>query len=469
MKNVNYRKVSIFVSCLFMLVGFSKVSAQSNDSCFAKAPSEVAVGQNFKYTITTHKQGEVVSSDFGKFEFVSGPSIGTSTSITMINGEVDQQTTYTYTYYLQGEKEGTFAIPGVTINIDGRLVTSNYVHVNVVKTPKNQKPQEPEQTDSWFHFEFPQWPSMPQFDDTPSRSQLDKATIDDKISKDDLFVKASVSQLEAFQGEAVVVTHKLYVKGNNNGYSIERASFNQTDAFWANALSMEHRDQTTETINGKNYTVYTIKQTAFYPCKTGKLTIPKLNLTLRVRVPATVNDPFWGTYSTYKNKEVNLTSNDLTLKVKSLPGARSSETEIVGNFSMSSTLNKTTIHANEPITLTVTVSGTGNLHNIKADDLNINFPSDFDVTFPKVTGNISAKGNIVTGSKSFKYTIIPRSEGSFLIPGATYTYYDFNTGSYKTITSQDYPIEVSPSRSFPTPSIEEDTPKKKAPAKTYKI
>ncbi len=461
-----------WMACLILLfVGIQTTRAQSDAStCTAKAPAEVATGQQFKYTVTTTEQGEIVSSDFGKFELVSGPNIGTSTSITMINGEVEQSTTYTYTYYLMCEKEGSFSIPGVSFSIDGRVVKSNFVVVNVVKAPKNQPREEPAQSDSWFNFDFPQWPGMPQQRQPQPESKSDKADKDDKIGKDDLFVKATTMQLEAYQGEAVVVTHKLYVKeGGNNSYSIERAVFEPSDAFWANALELDHREQTTETVNGKSYTVYTIKQTAFYPCKTGKLTIPKLDLTLRMRVPTTVRDPFWGTYSTYKNKDVTLTSNEIAIKVKALANARSAETEVVGSFTISSTLSKTQTRANEPITLTVTISGTGNLHNIKADDLNIDFPSDCDVTFPKVTGSISAKGNIVTGSKTFKYTIIPRAEGTFLIPGATYTYYNYESDNYKTITSQDYQIEVTPGKPQPEPSEESDTPKKKTPAKTYKI
>ncbi len=465
---VKNKLFSIIILCgLTFLCGM--VNAQSEDSCYAKAPSEVAVGQQFKYTVSTSEQGEILSTDFGKLEYVSGPSVGSSTSISMVNGKVDQSTTYTYTYYLSASKEGTFTIPGVTISIGGRVVKSNFVIVSVVKAPKNQPQEEPQQSDSWFHFDFPQWPGMPQQPQTQpqQRSKTDKAQIDDKIGKDDMFIKAFSSKLEAFQGEAIVVTHKLYIKDQNNGYSIERAIFDQSDAFWANALELDHRDQTTENINGKSYTVYTIKQTAFYPCKVGKLAIPKLNLTLRIRVPATVKDPFWGTYSTYRNKDITLTSNDIPVKVKTLPNARSAETDIVGNFSISSSLSKTEAHTNEPITLTVTVSGTGNLHHISADDLNIDFPTDCDVTYPRISGHISTKGDIVSGSKTFKYTIIPRSEGTFFLPGATYNYYNYESGSYKTISSQDYQIEVTPGKQKSTPSEEPEKPHK--PAKTYKI
>lgn len=473
-----------FLPIIILIVSALSISVNlmaQDGGCTAKAPSEVAVDRQFKYTVTTSEQGEVLSSDFGKFEMVSGPSIGSSTSISFVNGTMDQSTTYTYTYYLVGHKEGTFTIPGVSISIDGRVVKSNPVAVSVVKAPKEQ--EQPQDEANWFHFDFdfpqmedfPQWSdffqprsgSEPQQNDSKSKSKADKAQIDDHISKDDIFIKAFSSKLEAYQGEAVVVTHKLYIKTQNRGYSIERAVFDPTDAFWTGALDLKQRDESTETVNGKTYTVYTIKQTAFYPTKTGKVTIPKLNLTLRVRVPATVRDPFWGTYSTYKSQDVSLVSNDITIKAKAMPNSRSTETDVVGNFTVTSSLNKSEVRVNEAVVLTVTLSGTGNLHRIGADDLNIDFPADCDVTYPKVSGNISAKGDIVSGSKTFRYTIIPRSEGTFLIPGASYQYYDYDSGSYKTVTSQDYQIVVGPAREPSTPST--DTEKKSKPAKTYKI
>lgn len=478
--NVKKNSLSVIILFFSVLLFSANLMAQESD-CMAKAPSEVAVDRQFKYTVTTSEQGEVLSSDFGKFEMVSGPSIGTSTSISFVNGTMDQSTTYTYNYYLVAHKEGTFTIPGISLSIDGRVVKSNPVVVSVVKAPKVQ--EEPQEQADWFHFDFdfpqmedfPQWSDFfqprsgaePQQDNAKPKSKSDKAQIDDHISKDDIFIKAFSSKLEAYQGEAVVVTHKLYIKTQNRGYSIERAVFDPTDAFWTGALDLNQRDESTETVNGKTYTVYTIKKTAFYPTKTGKVTIPKLNLTLRVRVPATVRDPFWGTYSTYKSQDVSLVSNDIAIKAKPMPNSRSAETDVVGNFTVTSSLNKSEIRVNEAVVLTVTLSGTGNLHRIGADDLNIDFPADCDVTYPKVTGNISAKGDIVSGSKTFKYTIIPRSEGTFRIPGASYQYYDYDSGSYKTITSQDYQIEVGPAREPTSPS--ENSEKKSKPAKTYKI
>lgn len=464
----------------------TQLQAQTEDSCFAKAPAEVGVGQQFKYIISSTGRGEVVSTDFGKFEFVSGPSVGSSTSISINNGSVQQQTTYTYTYYLSAPKEGNFTIPGVSLSINGRIYRSNMVEVRVTKTPKSQ-PQEEQQADNWFHFEWPdfqmpdmdsfsfEWPfqnqQRPKFpNEQQPKSQPDKSSkAPAKIGKEDMMLKAITTTLEAYQGEAVVVTHKLYVKEDISGYSIERASFGGSNDLWMDPLELSRQEKSTETVNGKTYTVFTIKQTAVYPTKTGKIVIPKLNVILAIRVPATSRDPFWGMFQTYQTQTVQLTSNELTVKVKALPGARNDgKTEVVGNFNITSNISKTDAYANEPITFTVTVSGNGNLHHVSNEDFNIDFPADCDVTYPKVISHISAKGDIVSGTKTFRFTIIPRMEGSYLIPGVKYTYYDYDSGSYKTLTTQDYQLEIQPARTRENPYNDTES-KPKSKVKTYKI
>lgn len=459
--------ILLFLS-LFLFVTSCVTKAQDESVCTAKAPSEVVMGQQFQYTVTTNEKGTVLDTDFGKFEFVGGPSMGSSTSISIANGHTEQTTQYTYTYVLVGKREGTFTIPGVSISVDGKVLRSNPVEVRVVKAGKQSQQEDQGGFSDFFHFE---WPDINIFGGD-SRSQQPKSKSEsveykDEIKKDDIFVKAEIAQAEAWQGEAVVVTHKLYIKQDIRGYDIARANYAATDALWLDRLDLNYSDESTETIKGVSYHVYTIMQTAAYPLKTGKVTIPKLDLIVRIGVPAVVKNPFWGNMTTTRAKDFRLTANELSLKVKPLPGARNDgKTETVGHFDISASISKTEVSANQSVTLTVTVSGNGNLHHIEAKDLNIDFPSDCDITYPKVSQRIGAKGNLVSGSKTFKFTLIPRSEGEYFIPGASFTYYDDETETYKTITSQDFHIDVKPAR---TPFHQDEEKTDKPKGKVYKI
>jgi len=463
-------KRNILIVCLCVLCfGSACVYAQNESSCVAKAPQEVVVNQQFQYTITTPEKGTVLETDFGKFEFVGGPSMGSSTSISITNGHTEQNTQYTYTYVLVAKREGTFTIPGVSISVDGKVLRSNAVEVRVVKAGKQSQENRNDPFSNFFQIE---WPDLNPFSNRqPSQqpnSRSESVEYKDDIKKDDLFVKSEISQAEAWQGEAVVVTHKLYIKQDIRGYDIARANYPATDALWLDRLEQTYSDESTETIKGERYHVYTIMQTAAYPLKTGKVTIPKLDLIVRIGVPAVVNNPFWGNMTTTRAKDFRLTSNELTIKVKPLPNARNDgKTETVGHFDITASLNKTEVRANEAVTLTITVSGNGNLHHIESQDLNIDFPSDCDITYPKVSQNVGAKGNLVSGSKTFRFTLIPRSEGEYFIPGANFTYYDDEIQTYKTISTQDFRIEVKPGRSAPQQNDGQEDSKPKG--KVYKI
>lgn len=461
----------MFVSLLFVSACFT-VNAQTDGQCTAKAPAEVVVGQQFQYTVTTSEKGTVLDTDFGKFEFVGGPSMGSSTSISITNGHTEQHTQYTYNYILSARREGSFTIPGVSISVDGRVLRSNPVEVRVVKAGKQSQENPNNDQSDFFRFE---WPGFNFFggddrsQEAKPKSKSEKVEFKDDIKKEDLFVKAEIGQAEAWQGEAVVVTHKLYIKQDIRGYDITRANYAATDAFWLDRLDQGYSEESTETIKGDRYHVYTILQTVAYPLKTGKLTIPKMDLMVRIGVPAVVNNPFWGSMTTTRAKDFRLTSNELTLKVKPLPGGQNGDrTEIVGHFDISASINKTEVHANQSVELTVTISGNGNLHHIEAKDLDIEFPDDCDVTYPKVSQHVSAKGNLVSGSKTFKFTIIPQSEGEFYIPGIIFIYYDDELQTNKSIFTQGFRFEAKPALPNPKDSDERES-SGKVKGKTYKI
>jgi hypothetical protein len=75
-------------------------------------PSVVSVGQQFSITYSVNTGGgEFVVPSFNGLTKLMGPQTSYSQSTQIINGKVSRQTSYSYIYYLQAEKEGTFIIP----------------------------------------------------------------------------------------------------------------------------------------------------------------------------------------------------------------------------------------------------------------------------------------------------------------------------------------------------------------------
>lgn len=445
----------------------TNTKAQVEPVCVAKAPSEVGVNQQFQYVVSTNAKATILETDFGKFELVGGPSTSTSTSISMANGTTEQKTEYSYVYFLSINREGTYTIPGVSVSVDGKVMHTDPVVVKVVKSPKMATENNDDDRRGFFEFQWPDFDSFFGGGGDGKDNKNDRVEYKDDISKDDMFVKAFVSQTEAYKGEPVVVTHKLYIKKEIRDFEIARANFASTDAAWIDPMELNYRDETTETVKGETYHVYTIKQTAVYPTKVGKVVVPKLDLVMRIAVPAVVNSPFWGRMNTMRAKDFQLSANELSLKVKPLPNSRNDDkTDIVGHFDISAQTNKSEVNAGRPVTITITVSGNGNLHHIEKDDIDVDFPAAWDQMYPKVYQNISAKGNLVSGSKTFRYTFVPHDAGEYYIPAAKLTYYDDESMTYKTISTQDLRIIVMDSDS---PSNNSEEKKSKVNGKTYKI
>ena len=156
-------------------------------------------------------------------------------------------------------------------------------------------------------------------------------------------------------------------------------------------------------------------------------------------------DPFemmFNGRAAYVDVKKTLKTNSLTLNVESLPanGKPASFSGAVGNFSIKSTLSTAKLKTNEEMTLKVTVKGAGNMKLMGAPK--IEFPTEFEVYDPVVSNNFLLKTNGFSGEKVYEYLITPRSNGTFALPAAEFTYFDTTSGTYKTIRSKSYTVEV---------------------------
>ncbi len=388
----------------------------------------VAVGDQFRLIYSVNGQATGFRSPAIKdFTVLAGPSQSTSTSMQIINNQVSRSVEYTFTYILQATTEGTFTIPPASVNVDGKTYQSNPATIRVVKgnAPAPQQQQQQQQ-------------------------QQQVGDITDK----DLFVRASVSNSNPYQGEQVIATYKIYTRVPVAEYSITKLP--STAGFWSQDLikDMTKLNQYRETINGVEYVVAEIKKEALFAQKSGTLTIDPLEMDVVAQIQRKANrrgfnDPFFDSFfndsffgSTYQNVRKTIRSNPLNINVKPLPaaGKPSEFAGAVGSFSISSSIDKEQLKTNEAMTLKFTVSGRGNLKLMEKP--NLVFPNDFEVYDPRVTDNITAAQNGVSGSRTFEYLIIPRNPGDFTIKSVRYAYFDIGSGTYKTLSTPDFKIKV---------------------------
>lgn len=413
---------------LFAMILISVGVAGQGVNFTGSAKNVVRTGERFQLVYKVDAEGKNFRGPaFSGFSVLSGPSTSQSSSIQIINGNVSRTVEYSFTYILQaGGDEGIFEVPPAEITVDGKTVQSNPVKIQVVRGSTQQQ-------------------------GTQQGSSGNKGTDDDY--DDDVFIRAVVDKTAPMQGEQVIVTYKLYYRVNINAPDITKEpSFK---GFWVENLIKNRQNyvQYQETYRGERYHVAEIKKLALFPQQSGKTTITPIegvcqaqvqnNSQQRSRDPffdSFFNDPF---FNRYKTIEIQLQSNAITLNVKPLPtsGKPSEFSGAVGSFDFSSSIDKTSLKANEAINLKFTVAGTGNVELV--DEMKVKFPPDFEVYDPKVTKDISTSGNRVSGTKTFEYLIIPRTPGDFTIDPVKFVYFDLKSNSYKTVTSPAYEISVT--------------------------
>src|SRR5690606_2031637 len=88
----------------------------------------------------------------------------------------------------------------------------------------------------------------------------------------------------------------------------------------------------------------------------------------------------------------------------------------------------------------VKVSGSGNLKLFSLPSLVV--PNTFEMYEPEFNENIRTNQSGMRGSISNSYAVVPQNKGSYTIRPLTFSYFDLETESYKTLSSAEIPVEV---------------------------
>ena len=393
--------LSIFILTLLSFVGISQKTVFT-----CSAPKAVTLGEQFTVTYTVNNNGNFFKGPQLKhFVNLSGPSQSNRSGSTYSNGKTVYTKSTSYSYILRAKQAGKFKIPSASVKINGKTYTSNTSIIEVVKgktATNNQNAQ--------------------------------------GVSEDDLFVKVLLSRSEAFLGESVIATVKVFTRSQNIKFlDIKLPSF---DGFLTQEIEDKPNTLYRENYNGQIYYVGIFKKLVLFPQRSGTITIDPFKLKCRVSIQSGYRRNVFGQRTpAYKNLEVNVVSPKRKLIVKNLPKNPPASFEgAIGSFKMHPSINKTNSKTNEAINLKVKISGSGNLKLI--DPLNIKFPADFEVYEPKIKKNYKATNNGVTGSKTFDYLMIPRHAGNFTIPPFSFTYFDIKSKKYKTLNAKGYNLTI---------------------------
>ena len=409
--------------------------AQEDPTLTVSTKKQVVVGERFQVVFEANAEGRNFSSpSFNGFTVLGGPFTSTSSSIQMVNGSVTRSTRNTYTFALQANQEGTFHIGSASLTVKGDKITSEPFDIKVMP-------------DDGSHSESSGGGAS-------SSQGLSQSTNDPQVNGKDLFLRVIPSKKSVYLGEQVVLTYKLYTKVPVSSLSVEKMP--SYAGFWTKDITDNNGGslrQTSEYVNGIEYTVAEIQKIIIVPQRVGKHTIDPMTIECVAQIrtesnrqrsmdpfEAFFNDPFFNRNITNVKKE--LSSQSFSLEVKNLPtaGKPDSFAGAVGNYTFKSEIDKSELSTNEAVTLTLTVSGNGNVELLQMPEPV--FPPDFEVYDPKISTSTNVNAQGLTGTKKAEYLVIPRRAGSFTIPQVEFSYFNPTDESYHTVSSDAYELSV---------------------------
>jgi len=355
--------------------------------------------------------------DLGGFTAYSS---GRSQSLSIINGAVSSSVTFNYV--LAPRVPGKHTIPPITVEYKGQTYSTSPIDIEVVPSASS-----------------PAAPSQPQ----PSRAPVQG---EEQARSDNLFITLSVDKSKAYVNEQITLTFSFYRRVRL--LSQPQYSPPGTTGFWTEDLPPQ-RDYRT-TIQGREYLVTEIK-TALFPTAEGTYTIGKA--TLSCSIEDFSSDDFFGDsffrgfFSQGKTRV--LETKPVTVRVLPLPegGKPADFNGAVGQFRISANVDKKECKTGDAVTLTVDISGTGNIKTISEPLLKglDNFKKYETVS----SFNLSKENYRVRGSKSYKTVIVPRVSGNQEIPPVRFSYFDPAQNAYRTVSSSPVSLKVSPGPTVP--------------------
>jgi len=435
-------RISVLV---FLLFGFDAAFAQVK---FTTVASSKEIGRNdyvqIEFVVENAQQIEKLTHpNFQDFHIIQGPI--QSSGMSIVNGSMSQYKALSFV--LQPVKTGKFTIPGATAMIDGKLMHSNPVKIEVTANGSSNNNAQP----------IPQsvWPG--ETADVDKEYFLKKGeNIAQKIHKN-LFVKVDVSKTHCYVGEPIVATYKLYSRLQSESRVIKHPSLNGFSVY--DMIDPNNDMPSVETVNGKPFTVHVIRKAQLIPLQAGVVDLDPVEIENTVHFLKNVSgqnksssrDIFDNLLdedvrAVPVEQDITLESKPVSISVKDLPQENKPAdfNGAVGHFTVHAAVENKNISSKDADILKLTIKGNGNLPIVNAPS--IQWPDGVENYEPTTKENIDKTVAPLGGSKTFEYSFIPQQAGDYVIPPVQFAYFDPVSSSYKTTSTEELKLSVKASK-----------------------
>jgi hypothetical protein len=406
---ISFAAFSVFFLCL----GWFPVFAQNITLEADVSARRVALDDYIRLTLTATGIQTLEPVDLPDIQGFDSRFIGPASRVSIINGQ--RSSSYALLYDLYPQRTGTFTIPSLTLTIQGRVYQTDPMQIEVVSPSAPQQAQQPGQGQS-----------------PPVESLEDK-----------IFLMIASPYTDVYLNQKIPVIARIYV----SGLSVRDVEYPQIEHAGFLVDAFENPRQFEDVLDGVRYSVVEFR-TAVYPLRTGELLLGparggcsiltrNTSRTDRSGMPSFFDaDVFSGFFDTYTSRPVILESRPLTFNVRPLPedGRPEGFSGAVGKFSFDMTVSPLKVRVGDPVTVRMTVSGTGSLRTVEMPA----FESDNDF---RVYAPVIREEN---GVKVLEQVLIPQREDITDVPAVKFTFFDVDEKRYRTVVHGPTSLEVDP-------------------------
>jgi len=237
-------------------------------------------------------------------------------------------------------------------------------------------------------------------------------------------------------GEPVRLTFTLYRQVEARRPRLEEPDLT---GFWQEDLE-EPRELRWQqrSVAGRRYSAARLAEYLLYPLSPGTVTVPPVPV--HVEVPV-VRDTRRGRARFWERRTHR--SNPVTLEVRPFPpGAPRGFSEAVGRFELAAALDRTEVRVGEPVTLTLTLSGTGNFRHFSLRPPSL--PDGLRAHPPQGEDKLKVGPDGLQGKKRLEQILVPERAGRFELPAAGFAYYDPDAGDYAVAGTRPLRLRAEP-------------------------
>ena len=315
---------------------------------------------------------------------------GRGSEMTVVPGRVSQ--TLVISYHVTATQTGAFTIPPITATVDGRRLATQPLTLTVAPTD----------------------PTRPQH----------------------AFLTLAFPKGRYYVGESTAAEIHLHAQG---GSVIRLPTLSGEGAiFGANV----NAGQQTQVVTNNGIFDRLAWRVPVTFAKAGTFRYAAQDCQLRVEFrTAPRRDSIWSFVPTVQSRVLNLASDPVTLQILPLPTDQVPPdfSGAVGRFSLDAHISSTNVAVGDPFTLTVRISGFGNLPAVRWSA---------PTTWPGLKGYDptsqleSADPLGLVGTRVFEQVLIPESASVQAIPPLQFTFFDPTTESYQTASHPGFPIKI---------------------------